>query len=514
MGRSAKTRFGVSAVREIAQLPGPRGLPLIGNGLQLLPMSARHLRIEAWCERYGPIFAFRAAGKRWVALADQDEINVLLRDRPNGFRRLREMEKAFEEPGFAGVFSVEGEPWKRQRGLVVRALNANHLHRRYDVIQTATQRLQQRLRERASTGESFAITRLFTSFSVDVASTLAFGHDLNTLERGEVELQVHIERVTGMIAFRSVFPFAYWRFFALPVDRAYRRSVMALRVAIAGFIEQARTQLRERPRLWQEPENLLQAMLVAQEQDNTFTDAEIVGNVYTLLLAGEDTTAHTLAWTIALLAERPDIQARLAQEAVAVLGQAPFPADHEAVARLPYCEAVLRESMRLKPVSVMDSYEPLADTTICGTRIPAETRVLLLKRHVSRSDGGPDFDPDRWLDHDERDSPDQKSFLNFGAGPRFCPGRNLAFLEAKSALAMIARDFEIELDESAGPVREHFGFTMVPTGLRVRLRERRVQERTFMREAVAADGAVAGCPVMAVGEDGPSRPRAVVSDGE
>lgn len=474
-----------AATRTIRELPGPRGLPLIGNGLQLLPMSRRHLRLEAWCERYGPVFAFRAAGRRWVAIAGQDEVNALLRDRPEGFRRLREMERAFDEPGFSGVFSVEGETWRRQRGLVVRALNANNLHRRYAVIQTATRRLHQRLREHARSGESFAITPLLTSFSVDVASALAFGHDLNTLERGEVELQSHIERVSQMLAFRSLFPFNYWRFFQLPADRAYRRSVVALHAAIEGFIDEARAQMRQRQQLRQEPENFLQAMLASQEQDETFTDAEIVGNVYTLLLAGEDTTAHTLAWTIWFLAQRPDIQARLAGESAALLGEAPCPADHEVVSKLVYCEAVLRESMRLKPVAALDPYEPLAETTICGTRIPVGTRIVLLKRHVSRSAGGAEFDPDRWLDHADRAAPDQKSFLNFGAGPRFCPGRNLAFLEAKSALAMIARDFEIELDDSGGPVSEFFGFTMVPKGLRVRLRERAPQPP---RPALTSDG--------------------------
>lgn len=85
----------------------------------------------------------------------------------------------------------------------------------------------------------------------------------------------------------------------------------------------------------------------------------------------------------------------------------------------------------------------------------------------ARSD---EFLPERWLpDGDDTRAP--KS-LAFGAGPRFCPGRNLAFLEAKTALAMIACDFELELDDSAGQVRETLKFAMVPEGLRVRLRER------------------------------------------
>ncbi len=103
---------------------------------------------------------------------------------------------------------------------------------------------------------------------------------------------------------------------------------------------------------------------------------------------------------------------------------------------------------------------------------------MLLTRHASIRGGGfehaPAFDPERWLVDDDapRATHDAKAFLPFGAGPRFCPGRNLAFLESKSAMAMIARNFEVELDDSDGPVNEQLSFTMVPQGLRVRLHER------------------------------------------
>jgi cytochrome P450 len=63
-------------------------------------------------------------------------------------------------------------------------------------------------------------------------------------------------------------------------------------------------------------------------------------------------------------------------------------------------------------------------------------------------------------------------FLTFGAGPRFCPGRNLAFLEAKTALAMIARSFRLELDSAAKPVKEHYNFAVIPDGLHIRLARR------------------------------------------
>lgn len=462
----------MSTLRSIHDLPGPRGLPLLGSGHQLLPVNRSHLAVEAWSERYGPIFKFRAGRRLWVALTDQDEINALLRDRPEGFRRLRELARSFEETGFVGVFAAEGEVWKRQRRLVVTALNANNLHRHFDAISVATRRLQQRLREQARLGEPLPIAQPLTSFAVDVTSALAFGHDLNTLERGEVELQRHIQQVFKMLAYRALFPFPYWRWFELPADRAMKRSAIELRSAVAGFIERARAELRQRPQLLQEPENFLQGMLAAQQSEGRFTDEEISGNVFTLLLAGEDTTAHTLAWTIWFLAKHRHIQERLADEAAGLLGEERCPADHEQASSFLYGEAVIREAIRLKPVAVWESGEPLKDTTICDTLIPAGTRVTMLKRRVSLSAGGPEFEPERWLEGGERQAPDPKSFLGFGAGPRFCPGRNLAFLEAKTALAMIAANFEIELDDTGGPVSEDVSFTMVPRGLRVRLRER------------------------------------------
>lgn len=129
---------------------------------------------------------------------------------------------------------------------------------------------------------------------------------------------------------------------------------------------------------------------------------------------------------------------------------------------------MVRESIRLKSVIPLTPIEPLTDTTICGVRIAAGTRLLLLLRYGGLGDRSlSEFDPDRWLDTDRA-----PKLLAFGAGPRFCPGRNLAILEAKTAVAMIARNFVVELEGLKGPVTERFGFTLIPHGLRVRLRER------------------------------------------
>jgi cytochrome P450 len=493
----------VSATRSIVELPGPPGLPLVGSAHRMR-LYDTHQVLEQWCERYGPIFTFRAGLRRYVAVGESETINQVLRERPDGFRRSRELANAFEGVGFPGVLTVEGETWKRQRRLVVTALNTNRLHRHFQVIRTATERLHRRLLGAAREDRSIQIGAALTSYTVDIASALAFGHDLNTLERGDNELQSHIQRAFNMLNRRSLFPLPYWRWIRLPADRALDRSLVQLRHATAGFIAQAREQLAERPELREEPENFLQAMLAAQQTEGTFTDQEIIGNVFTLLLAGEDTTAHTISWTVWFLAQKPEIQARWAQEADIVLGERPFPEEHEQISQLPYGAAVLRESMRLKGVAPVIGLESLADTTVADTRIPAGTRVLLLGRYASRQAGGAEFEPGRWLDDHEREAPDQKSFLAFGAGPRFCPGRNLAFLEASAALAMIARNFELQLDQEGGPVREQFSLTMAPRGLRMRLRERATQTPRRARAAVLASVTTNGCPAIVGGAREPN----------
>jgi cytochrome P450 len=101
---------------------------VLGNAHQVRP-STLHSVAEGWCGRYGPVFRFDLGPRRIVCVADTESINVILRDRPEGFRRWRELKQNADESGFSGVFVAEGDEWRRQRRLAVTALNSNQLHR-------------------------------------------------------------------------------------------------------------------------------------------------------------------------------------------------------------------------------------------------------------------------------------------------------------------------------------------------------------------------------------------------
>ncbi len=457
-------------LRPLSSLPGPPSLPLVGNAHRFARDEA-HLVIEDWSRRYGPMFRIKFGTRPVLVVADPEAANAVLRDRPEGFRRSPQIERSFRELGVHGVFSAEGEEWRRQRRVSVAALNSHRLASGYGLIATATERLRGRLGEAADRGEPVEIQRLLTSYAIDITTALAFGIDLNTLERQDVELQRHIQFVFERVSERVLSPVPVWKLGRLRGrERELRRSLAVLGEAVRGFVATARRQLEEDPALREEPRNFIQSMLVAQLEDDTFDDEEVIGNVFTLLFAGEDTTAHSIAWALWFLSNRPEEQGRWAREAREVLGESPVARSPEQLKGLEYGTAVLREAIRLKPVAAGLVSEALAPAEVGGVRLRAGEWVWLPIRELNVRAAGADFDPGRWLDPVR--VPDQRAFFSFGAGPRFCPGRNLALLEGGVAMAMMGREFEFTLDESRGPVEEQLNFVMSPRNLYLRVARR------------------------------------------
>ncbi len=201
----------------------------------------------------------------------------------------------------------------------------------------------------------------------------------------------------------------------------------------------------------------------------------------TLLLAGEDTTANTIAWMIHLLWRHPAALARARAEVRAVCGDATA-LTPEQMGRLDYLEACAHETMRLKPVAPMLPLQALKDLTIGDVQVPAGTVVISLMRRDSVSEDhlprAAAFEPERWLEAGAPGaaaSAARRVSMPFGAGPRICPGRYLALLEIKMAMAVLLGRFEIAAVDAPGGAaepREHLAFTMAPVGLRLRLQAR------------------------------------------
>ena len=109
-----------AAPMRIRDLPGPAGLPLLGNALAI-DSTRLHLVAEQWRREYGEFFRFRIGRREFLALANPDAIAAVLRDRPDGFQRSARLSAAAREMGFGGLFSSNGEQWRRQRPMVMAA---------------------------------------------------------------------------------------------------------------------------------------------------------------------------------------------------------------------------------------------------------------------------------------------------------------------------------------------------------------------------------------------------------
>ncbi len=468
-----------AAPRSIADLTGPKGWPLLGNYPQI-DFREFHRQLERWAEEFGAVYRVALGPHQFVVVSDVEAASFLLRERPHLFGRRVALEQIFDELGFNGVFSADDDNWRRQRKIVITALNSAHLHEFYASMRATTQRLQRRWERAADAGQAVDLCEELMRFTVDITTQLAFGIDFNTLETDGPIIQQQLDKVFPMLNRRLGAPFPYWRYVRLAKDRELDQAVTAIQDQIGEIVASCRQRLAANPELLHAPTNFLEAMIAAQEAENLpFSDADIIANVFTLLLAGEDTTANTLAWAIKFFTDFPDLFLRVRTEVDGVLGVAEVPEHHQDAQRFPLIEAFANETMRLKPVAPILVSEAKALVEVAGVNIPPGTAIILLSRRIATSAENfsrpTEFVLDRWLEKSQPENRvhNQKAFIPFGGGPRFCPGRNLALLEIKVVLAMLCRNFEVELANQGQVVEELFAFTMSPTNLWVKFKRRR-----------------------------------------
>ena len=464
-------------LRRIADLPGPPALPLLGSLLQVR-IAQIHQTMEAWARQFGPVFQVRLGLTQLLVVADTQAVLSVLRDRPEGFSRAPRLREVSDEMGGSpGLFTAEGPAWLAQRRMVMASFAPDRVRSYFPALRQVAQRLQSRWLAAAASGQTIALQADLKRFTVDAIAGLAFGTEVNSLAGGDDPIHQHLDIIFAGTYRRLMSPLPYWRWFKLPSDRQLLRSVAALQAAVAAFISQARARLLADPALRAAPRNLLEAMLVAADQPGSGVDEnDVAGNVSTMLFAGEDTTANTLAWLIYLLHKNPAALA-LARDEVQRLAPNLGTLEPAQLDRLVYLEACANEAMRLKPVAPFLGLYSLRDSVVADVAVPAGTMLWCVMRHDSLdAQRFPDplgFEPKRWLD--DADPPaDKRIAMPFGAGPRMCPGRYLSLLEIKLALVMLLGSFEIDSVGTPGGAepQEQMSFTMNPEALLMRLRQR------------------------------------------
>lgn len=462
-------------LRQLSELNGPPGLPFVGNAFQI-KRERVHQDMEALCRQYGPYFMVRFGRRKLLVVADHEATNQVLKARPHDFRRSTRLSEAAGSLGMAlGLFMAEGEQWHHQRRMVMASFAPQRIRSYFPSMLNVTRRLHDRWQLAAQARQPIDLQADLMRYTVDAITGLAFGHDVNTLEADGDVIQRHLDAIFPALFKRILSVFPLWKLIKLPADRQLEHSVAEINKAIEGFIAEARERMRLDPSRRVEPPNLLEAFIAAAETEGSgVNDADVKGNVVTMLLAGEDTTANTLAWLVYLLHHNPAALDRVKQEVstIAPRGLADFTPD--TLAKMDFLEACANEAMRLKPVAPFLPVQALRDTVVHDIAVPKGTLVWNVMRHDSVSaqylTDPLDFKPERWLD--QGNSPAKHLSMPFGSGPRICPGRYLALLEIKMAIAMLAGHFDIvSVNTPDGQAaKEIMAFTMGPEGLSLTLK--------------------------------------------
>ena len=460
----------------LKELPGPKGLPVLGM-LTKLDLPNLHKQIEQWADEYGDVYRLNLGISNQLVVTRPSMIQAISSARPDVFVRSTKMDKILREGSVHGVFNAEGEEWRVHRSLVTKGLDVKHQQQFYPSLLDKVERLYEKWKERADKGESFNIQQDLLRFTVDVTSSLAFGYEVNTIDQQGGVIQDHMEKIFPMIFKRINDPIPWYRLIKNKASREFDVAVGEMIKLVDEFIVDAKAKIAANPSLKEHPTNLIESILVASETEEAIGDKEVRGNLLTLLMAGEDTTAQTLSWMIYLLTQLPDIQKGIRNEVDSILIDKEVVTDYQLNSKLKYIEGVANESLRFKPVAPIILHEAIQDIEIEGYEFKKGQKVLTQYRHGALRDqyftDAKEFKPERWLKESRCPVHDMDAFSPFGGGPRYCPGRNLAILEVRGVIAMLFKNFEIELVTPHEEVQEIMAFTLMNSDYEVILRHRR-----------------------------------------
>jgi cytochrome P450 len=320
-------------------------------------------------------------------------------------------------------------------------------------------------------GSELDVGEEMTQLTYDIISRTMFSNDVTMdYHAMSAALATYFENV-GRVDFAGALGVPDWvptprRLRARPALRFFRREMGAL-------IARRRKLIASNPA--SAPQDLLTLLLTARDPEGgaLFGEEEVYDNALTFIFAGHETTANTLIWTFYLLSEFADWDAKVGNEAKAVLGGGP--AGASSVEKLSTTRMVLEETMRLYPPAPLLARDAVAADRIGGIDIDPKTFVLVpiwvIQRHRALWPDPDAFDPERFAPG-RREKIHRFAYMPFGGGPRICIGMGFAMQEAAIILSMIAREFRLTL-KPGHPIEPMARITLRPkAGLKMIVRRR------------------------------------------
>ena len=411
---------------EYRRPPGPQEAVTLGIDPETLA-TLQKLRRE-----YGDMVSMaKPNGRLAYFVNDAAEVRRIL---------VRRHAKYLKGPGFErvkmllgnGLIVSDGDVWRRSRTMIQPAFSRQNVHRLIQVMVECCDRRASHWANLAASGETCNITEETSDFALELILISTFGSDYET------------RIISG-----GDNPFAF-----LSRDSTRDLSVVMkvrnLRNLLLSIIADRRSGNRE-----DEFDFLAMYLKATDKQGQKFTDRELLDELMTLIVAGFETSANTLNWVWYLIANHPEVEAKLIAEAAEFLPNATAP-NAESLASMQYPQQVLEEVLRLYPPVWLFTRRSHANDELESFDVPPGTDIYLSPFILHRTEHywpDPDrFDPDRFLPtaKAKKDRP----FFPFSLGPRRCLGEYFSFLEMKVHLGLLLPRFRLHLLDDSQPELE------------------------------------------------------------
>ena len=431
--------------------PGPTGEPVLGSGRRYADDPFAF--ISALEESYGDISRFEMGPIPTYLVTDPGAIERILVSDADQFSKPEFQGEALGELLGEGLLLSEGETWQRQRDLAQPAFSMRRLLGMADRITDHATAMTDDWTPGSTVDAELETARVTLSVILD----LMMGVELPAERIDTVQSQLE---PLGRRFEPEPLRFAMPDWVPMPGDAEYEAAIETLDDVLDEIIERRRGTEGD-PSGDGGPMDFLSVLLRAQGRGEQSAQ-QLHDEMMTILLAGHDTTALTLTYTLFLLSEHPEVRERVEAEVDEQLdGEEPTAAD---VREFEYLEWVIDEAMRLYPPVFALFRTPDEPVELCGYTAPDDASVMLPQWGVHRSSRfweDPDsFDPERFSPERGAGRP-RFAFFPFGGGPRHCIGKHLAMLEAQLILATVLSQYRLEF-EGETPLELSPSLTMHP----------------------------------------------------
>lgn len=375
-------------------------------------------------------------------------VKLVLNERPDDFPKSEIIAGSLHSLLGNSVFVSNGEVWKRQRRIIDPAFEGGRLRDVFPSMKAAAEDAVARLRPRAD-GTPLEVEAEASKLAADVIFRTLFSIPITDDTAQEVfdSFQAY-QRTQPLLNLASFLKRPGW------IPSFQRKDTRETAQRVRGLLERLTLERAAQIENGSAPDDLATKIMTTRDPvtGETFDADEMIDQVAIFFLAGHETSASALAWTLYLLAIDPETQDRVAAEIAACFAKE---FTFSRLSQLKFTRNVFREALRLYPPVPMMVRETTRKEVFRDRNIKVGSQIILSPFHLQRHERfwqDPDiFDPDRW-DRAETKTPSRDAYMPFSAGPRVCTGAGFAMVEGVVLLSILIHAFRVEPVAGKTPV--------------------------------------------------------------